>query len=142
MDNPLIGTWSLISWYNQQANGDKSYPLGTDASGYINYSPDGFVFVHLIAGARELYELNDPFAGTQQEDSAAIKSQISYAGPYEYHKEHVIHHVTAASCPNWVGSKQIRNICFKGPQLELSAAGAQMHGQRVTAHVLWERVSG
>jgi lipocalin-like protein len=142
MSNPLIGTWRLVSWHNQFENGEKSYPLGENASGYISYSPDGFVFVHLIAAGRANYGANDPFGGTLKEDSAAMKSQISYAGPYEYKTDHVLHKVAAASCPNWVGSEQRREIRFVGPRLELSAAGAKMQGRTVKAIVLWERAAG
>ncbi len=139
LQNPLIGTWQLTSWFNELEDGSKIYPLGSNASGYISYSADGFVFVHMNAADRDLYAVNDPFGGSSSEDSAAIKSQISYAGPYEYRREQVIHRVTASSCPNWVGSEQVRNVRLDGDTLELSAAGAVFQGKTVTARVLWQR---
>ena len=45
----LLGTWKLVAWYNQTENGQKLYPLGEDASGYISYTSDGFVFVQMMA---------------------------------------------------------------------------------------------
>ena len=137
--NPLTGTWSLIAWYNETASGKRIYPLGEKATGYISYSPDGFVFVHLSAADRQLYAINDPFSGSPSEDAAAIKSQITYAGPFEYHGDHVIHHVTQSSCPNWVGTEQRRNVEFRGDGLRLSAAGAVFQGEEVTAIVDWAR---
>ncbi|MEP3279952.1 MAG: lipocalin-like domain-containing protein [Stappiaceae bacterium] len=138
-DNPLVGTWQMLDWFNVDETGQKHYPLGEDATGYISYSVDGFVFVHLMAKDRALYALNDPFGGTAEEDSAAIKSQITYAGPYTYKGGEVVHHVTHSSCPNWVGSKQVRQIRFEGDQLELSAGGALFQGKAVTAYVIWKR---
>lgn len=137
--NPLIGTWQMLDWYNVEENGQKHFPLGEQATGYISYSKDGFVFVHLMAADRQLYELNDPFGGTEREDAAAIKSQISYAGPYTFKDGEVVHHVTHSSCPNWVGSDQFRKVEFEGDRLILSAAGAVFQGKVVTAYVIWKR---
>jgi hypothetical protein len=139
MTTPLTGTWALEAWYNETADGRRIYPLGERATGYISYSPDGFVFVHLSAANRALYAVNDPFGGTPEEDAAAIKSQISYAGPYEYHGDHVIHRVTQSSCPNWVGTEQRRRVQFRGEGLRLSAEGALIQGEEVTAIVDWRR---
>ena len=135
----LLGTWELVAWYNQCSDGTKLYPLGPDASGYINYSPDGYVFVHLAAARRALYSVNDPFGGSAEEDTAAMKSLISYAGTYECLSDRVIHHVTQASCPNWVGTEQVRFLRFEEGCLELQAAGALFQGEVVTAHVHWKR---
>jgi hypothetical protein len=135
----LLGTWQLVSWYNEREDGTKLYPLGPEASGYICYAPDGFLFVHLSAAGRALYSVNDPFGGSSEEDSAAMKSFISYAGRYECLSDRVIHRVTQASCPNWVGSEQVRFHRFLGARLELSASNAVFQGERVTARVLWER---
>ncbi|MCR9109783.1 lipocalin-like domain-containing protein [Marivita sp. XM-24bin2] len=140
--SPLTGTWLLEAWYNQTRDGRRIYPLGERATGYISYSPDGFVFVHLSAAERVPYKVNDPFGGTADEDSAAIKSQITYAGPYMYHGDHVIHRVTQSSCPNWVGTEQRRMIEFTQEGLRLSATGALFQGEEVTAIVDWRRTEG
>lgn len=139
--NRLVGTWNMVDWHNVDQDGNKFYPLGSDATGYISYSDDGHVFVHIMAAERQLYVVNDPFGGTPEEDAAAIKSQISYAGPYTYRDDEVIHHVTHSSCPNWVGTEQRRNVRFDGDCLELSAPGALFQGRSVTAFVTWKRAA-
>lgn len=139
--NRLVGTWNMVDWHNVDQDGNKFYPLGSDATGYISYSDDGHVFVHIMAAERQLYVVNDPFGGTPEEDAAAIKSQISYAGPYTYRDGEVIHHVTHSSCPNWVGTEQRRNVRFDGDCLELSAPGALFQGRSVTAFVTWKRAA-
>jgi len=137
--NPLVGTWRLVRWYNVSEDEVKTYPLGEAATGYISYSNDGFVFVQITAANRPLYAVNDPFGGTLEEDAAAMKSHITYAGSYEYRGADVVHRVTHASCPNWVGTEQVRTVRLDGGRLELSAAGAHFQGRPVTAYVLWER---
>ncbi|AXI44972.1 hypothetical protein C1J03_02345 [Sulfitobacter sp. SK012] len=136
---PLIGTWSLLEWYNETEAGERIYPLGSNATGYISYTQDGFVFVHMMSQNRALFSVHDPFGGTIEEDSAAFKTQITYAGPYEYYGDQVRHQVTQASCPNWIGTEQVRQVEFLDQRLRLSAAGASFQGQTVTAFVEWQR---
>lgn len=135
----LVGTWELIRWYNEDASGQRFFPFGEDVSGYISYSPDGFVFVHMSAADRPHYADSDPFTGTPQEHQAAMISHITYAGKYTQDDDVVTHHVTQASCPNWVGSKQVRNVSLNKDDLSLSAAGAKFQGHDVTAYVDWVR---
>lgn len=139
--SPLLGTWSLLSWYNETKDGRRIYPIGKNISGYISYAPDGFVFVHIMAADRQNYAVNDPLGGTLAEDSAAMKSQITYAGRYEDHGDHVVHQVTTASCPNWVGTKQVRQVRLSGNDLQLSAAGIILQQEEVTAYLDWKRAT-
>ncbi|MEP0518821.1 MAG: lipocalin-like domain-containing protein [Hyphomicrobiales bacterium] len=141
MTSSILGTWRLLSWYNELSDGSRTYPLGEEAKGFISYSPDGYVFVQMMAAGRKLYRINDPFGGSLEEDAAAIKSQISYSGSYFERDNQVVHIVEAATCPNWVGTQQIRNVAFSGSNLLLSAEGAKFQGQTVTAFVLWEKAS-
>jgi hypothetical protein len=139
----LLGTWKLVSWYNETATGARSYPLGEEAVGYITYTADGFVFVQMMAGSRSTYALNDPLGGTPSERAGAMETQITYGGTYADHGDHVRHHVRVASCPNWVGSEQIRYVSHrqidgKG-QLQLRALETVMQGEKVTAYLDWER---
>lgn len=139
MKEQFIGTWILASWHNELDDGSKTYPFGPDASGYISYSADGFVFVHIMTANRTLYAYPDPFTGTLEEDSAAMKSQITYAGTYEFIGDKIVHHATISSFPNWVGSDQVRDYHIDGDTLELSASDAQFQDQNVTARLIWTR---
>ena len=139
LERALIGTWSLVGWYNEADDGSRIYPLGDTATGYISYSSDGFVFVHMMAADRSPFSVNDPFGGSTDETAAAFNSQITYAGRYTCEESRVIHQVTQASCPNWIGSTQVRNVEFTNTGLRLSAAGAVFQGQSVTAYVDWKR---
>lgn len=139
-ENPLVGTWTLVSWYNETAEGEKIYPFGDKPSGYISYSQDGFVFVHMAKPDRAIFVApDDPFGGTAAEDSEAFKSHITYAGPYNYQNDRVIHSVTHSFCPNWVGTQQVRDVAFVGDILRLSAKGLTIGGRLVDAYLDWRR---
>lgn len=139
MDTRFLGTWNLVKWSNQLDNDTEIYPFGEDAKGYIHYAENGHVFVHIMMEGRENYSGSDPFKGTSDEDATAIKSQISYAGTYEFIDDKIVHHVTISSFPNWVGGDQFRDYDFIDGQLNLSATGAQFQGQNVKATLVWKR---
>ena len=50
--NPLIGAWRLVT-YEAHTGDDVLYPLGEDASGYIMYTPDGYMSVLMMAAGRK-----------------------------------------------------------------------------------------
>ncbi len=37
----LVGAWQLRSWENRAADGQVTYPMGTDALGSLLYTADG-----------------------------------------------------------------------------------------------------
>ena len=136
----LLGTWELISWHNDAADGTRHHPLGEDATGQIIYAADGHVSVALSAADRTPFAVNDPFGGTDAENAAAMRSHITYVGHFTLDGKAVIHHVHHASCPNWVGTRQRREVTFwPNGTLQLSASDVLFDGQNVPATVLWKR---
>jgi hypothetical protein len=99
--NPLVGTWRLISWENRTLDGEVSHPLGEEASGYIAYNEDGYVFVPIMRPGRTRFVTGDLLSGSPEEKAAAADSYVSYCGRYEFHGETVIHHVELSLFPNW-----------------------------------------
>ena len=49
----LVGAWRLVSWENRAADGQVTYPMGSDALGYLLYTAG---FKHL-KGRQELAEV-------------------------------------------------------------------------------------
>lgn len=137
----LLGTWHLASWTNTHPDGSISHPFGPAPTGYINYSADGFFFVHIARAHRAQTPSTDPFGGTRAEDSAAMKSHLTYAGRFTFNGDHVLHHVTHASFQNWVGGDQRREVTLKGDHLTLSAVGIMLDGASVTATLNWTRAN-
>lgn len=138
-NNSIVGTYDLVSWENRYESGAITYPLGPDAIGVISYSPDGFLFVHIMANNRNKHSLSDLFSGKNSEIKNSATTHISYCGTYEIKENEIIHHVSVSSFPNWVSSEQRRNWEFKNGNLMLSAQGLQVGNEKVGAYLIWKR---
>lgn len=137
----LIGTYQLVSWENRDAAGKPSYPLGLDAQGFINYSPDGYIFVHIMANHRQAHAVHDVFGGHIEELKHSGSTHLSYCGQFELQGNEIIHHVKICSFPNWVNTAQRRTFKFNNGRLHLSANGIQSDSKTVDAHLIWQRVA-
>ena len=140
--NPLIGTWRLLSWENRSLeDGQVSYPLGKDATGYIMYNEDGYMFVAIMAPNRQRFAADDLLSATKEEEAQAEETYVSYCGRYEFLGDTVVHHVELSLFPNWIGVDQERLVDLGGSRLTLSTRPLLLRGIQQTAHLIWERVS-
>jgi hypothetical protein len=138
--NPLIGTWRLVSWQNRSAEGRINYPLGEDAVGYIMYNADGYMFVAIMRRDRPMFAAADLFGGSAQEKARATDAYVSYCGRYEFRGETVVHHVELSLFPNWIGADQERLVEFAEDRLILSTRPTLFGGSQQTARLIWERL--
>jgi Lipocalin-like domain len=140
--NPLIGTWRLLSWENTSLDdGLVSYPLGKDATGYIMYNEDGYMFVAIMAPHRLRFAHDDLLSATKEEEALAEETYLSYCGRYDFLGHTVVHHVEMSLYPNWIGGDQERLVDLRGNRLMLSMRPLLLRGIQQTAHLIWERVS-
>src|SRR5215217_5620895 len=108
--NALIGTWRLVSFEVQDADGAIDYPFGEDADGFITYTADGRMAVQFGADHRPRLATSDWVAGSDAEIAAAARDYFAYCGTYEYHDDTVTHHVLLSLMPNWMGGEQVRHV--------------------------------
>lgn len=138
--DPLIGTWKLLSWWNESSDGSVVYPMGEDAVGFLIYSDDGHVSAHLAKKERPPFASGDMVEGTAAENTAAATTHISYVGTYEFHGDQVIHHAALSSFPNWSGTDQRRSCTFEGDTILLVGDPMPFHGETIVAYARWGRV--
>jgi hypothetical protein len=136
----LVGTWRLVSLESRTADGQVSYPWGTDAVGYIIYNEDGYMSVAIMGSNRSEFASGDIKGGSTEEKAAAADTYISYCGRYEVQGDTVIHHIELSLFPNWVGVDQKRALQFDGNRLLLSTPPILVEGTERTSHLIWERV--
>ena len=136
----LVGAWRLISWENQAADGQVTYPMGTDAIGYVLYAANGRFSVTISRRDRAGFAAGDLLGGTTQEKARALEGFVAYAGRYSFYGDRIIHHVELSLFPNWVGSDQERWVELAGDRLTLSASPLLLAGKQQVPRLVWERV--
>ncbi len=136
----LVGAWRLVSWENQAADGQVSYPMGPNPIGYVLYTGDGRFSVTISRLGRAGFAAGDLLSGTTEEKARAVEGFVSYAGRYSFHGDRVIHHVELSLFPNWVGSDQERWVELLGDRLTLSASPLLLAGKPQVPRLVWERV--
>lgn len=142
--NALAGVWQLISFIIADSNGDiLSMPIGKQPSGLLIYTVDGHMSVHLCDPRRHTSGAYVPeFAnGSHDVESIAMNSPyIGYCGTYCLSGDQVIHHVQAASVPEWIGGSQVRDLMLRRDVLTLSCP-AKRDGLDIRApYLTWERI--
>ncbi len=136
---PLIGTWRLTDVARLDDDGNRHPPsAGWDApSGYLIYTPEGRMMAILSTGARDAIGYPD-IDDTKR--IAAHKSMVAYTGEYEFHGDHVLHHVDIAWIPDWQGDTQKRFVELAGDRLTLTTPfGRRPDGSMARFQLAWER---
>jgi hypothetical protein len=136
----LVGAWRLLSWENQAADGQVTYPMGADALGSLLYTADARFSVTISRANRPRFAAGDLLSGTTDEQAQAMQGFVAYAGRYSFHGDRVVHHVELSLFPNWVGSDQERSVELSGDRLTLRASPLLLAGTQQAPRLVWERV--
>lgn len=133
----LVGTWSLVSYITETADGTRGKPYG-EAVGRLSYDDAGNMSGQVMRPGRA-----DVVHGESglQEVRAAYAGYIAYFGTYEVNdaQDTVVHHVHGSLIPGWVGGHQVRRMRFDGDLLILSARVRKAAG--MVEHVItWRRI--
>ena len=135
----LVGTWKLVSWETHSSDGERTYPFGRDALGYITYTPDGFMAVSIMRAQRPNFPGGDLLGGSDAEKLAAVETYLSYCGTYVFQGTQVTHHVELSLFPNWVGMEQLRFVEFTEDGFRLSTRPMLLGGKEQVATLHWQR---
>jgi hypothetical protein len=138
-NNPLVGTWKLISFELRLQDGTTRHPWGNNVAGQVMYGPDGFMAGSFMKTDRSAFEASDVMAGTPLEFEAAMKSYVGYAGPYSLQSNRVIHHAEVSLFPNWTDTKIERFFEVQGSKLTLSTPPLIFGGMQGTAALVWQK---
>lgn len=115
----IIGAWTLVD-YQYPINGVDTKPLGDHPTGFLMYTPDGYVAANMMTSdIRPKYASADLHKGTLAEMAAAAEGYVAYAGRFEIksydetaQKLVVRHHMTVSMNPTWLGEVQERYVTY------------------------------
>ncbi|HWP48864.1 MAG TPA: lipocalin-like domain-containing protein [Candidatus Limnocylindrales bacterium] len=136
--DPIAGTWRLVSFEEQRADGTPVYPMGREVKGYISYDGRGHMSVQLMRTDLRKFTSNDPLAATSEEKIAAFEGYLAYWGTYTVNEEEgsVTHYLEGSLVPNWVNTVRKRFFQVSEDRLILTFP---MTGDTVSSRLIWER---
>ena len=140
--NDLVGTWYLVSTEFRSGDGSPAQsPYGSAPRGILIYDSHGNMAAQLAQGQRKHFKTADRKAGSDSEARMAFESYQAYYGRYriDEREQVVIHTVTQALLPNWVGTEQRRYFTFRDGKLVLQTTPMMIGGEHVTGVLTWER---
>lgn len=138
----VVGIWSLVSYEVSDNEGNRTYPMGEDATGFIMYHPEGYMSAQMMSPGRPKYASGALHTGTQEEMAAAAEGYLAYAGPYEVDeaKYIVTHHMSVSMNPTWLGDSQPRYVKLDGDILEIASPPVIVEGKKQNTKLIWKRV--
>lgn len=139
---PVIGSWKLVSYTTETADGTRTFPLGEDAVGLALYLANGRVSIQFMKRDRPRFQSGDAWRGTLEEERAAFEGYFAYAGRYTLDETRatVTHHIEISSVPNYVGIDLPRTFAIAGRRLTLRTPPRMLAGQTSTSTLVWERL--
>jgi Lipocalin-like domain len=124
--NRFVGTWRLVHSISISPSGEKEYPFGSNAIGYIYYSDTGVMGVQITRPDRK--PVMDP--------SNLVHEYLAYFGRYEVdtHREVVRHLLEGELFPGVEGEVPERRYRFDGDFMSLKPVDG------TDREILWRRV--
>ena len=137
----LIGSWRLISYEIEAADGSVSHPMGREATGMIMYAPDGYMSANVMIPGRPAFSGGVASSATPEELAAAAAGYFGYAGRFDVDEaaSSVLHYIEVALAPNLLGTVQRRHVLFEGNRLRLRGDAAPAGGRIAVPIITWER---
>lgn len=135
----VIGTWSLLEYTRENSQGKRYYPLGEDATGYLMYTPDGYMSATLSRPNRETLaysETGDLHTGTASEMAQAANSYHAYTGRFEVDEatQTLYHHMEMSLVPNRIGQVQDRRVQVEGNEITITS-------KSTSSFIRWRRAA-
>ncbi|MBI5570442.1 MAG: lipocalin-like domain-containing protein [Desulfomonile tiedjei] len=122
----IVGSWRLVHSISINADGERVYPYGEDAIGYISYSDTGIMAVQISRKSRE-----------ERPDRARLEADyLAYFGRYEIdtEKQVVRHYVEGQLFPGEHPEVLVRKYRFDGDLMSLKPVDG------TNREILWQRV--
>jgi len=135
----LLGTWSLVTWDIQYSDQRPvTYPYGADAQGMLIYAPDQHLSVVICSAGRPRLTTESVRKAPVEQKVGAFETYFSYAGRWELRDDAIVHRLSYALNPNFIGTDQVRQLLLEGDRLTLSTTD-EVKGVSRLHRLVWKR---
>jgi hypothetical protein len=138
-DNPLVGTWTIVSIDDVRPDGSKRAIFGSSLEGVLIFDAGGRYSLQLCESDRPKFAANDRTKGTPEENQAAVKGCNPHWGRYSVSlgDKTISFKIDHALFKNWEGTEQKRSFTLVGDELTYSIPNPSENG--VNPVVVWKR---
>jgi hypothetical protein len=138
LKDQLVGTWRIVSNYNERQDGNKFEPFGPNPTGILIFEPNGLISLQILSSRLPKLASNNRQEGTPEENKAIVQGTLCFFGTYSVNEaEHTLNlHIESSSFPNWNGTDQKRFLTLTGDELKWTNPTPASGG---TAYVVWKR---
>ena len=113
--------------------------MTADTVGYLIYTADAHVAYQRMQSICPAFVSGDLQGGTPEERLAAFDNINCYCGTYDVRDNTVVHHVEAASFPNWVGRDLVRTFTLSSNELRVITSPTLAGGRIETVTLVFQR---
>jgi hypothetical protein len=140
--NQLVGTWTLVKWWNIAEDGHEMPPPidGKDMKGLLMFDSSGHYSL-VIASDRPKWKSLDRMEGTPEENQAAARGTLAYYGTYSVSEpdQTFTLHVDRSLHPNINGTNQKRFFSMSGDEMKVSTPPFKYAKGTFTGYFTWTR---
>jgi hypothetical protein len=140
--DPLVGTWTLVRWWNIADDGHEMPPPidGEHMKGLLMFDPSGYYSL-VIVSDRPKWKSPDRMEGTPEENTAAARGTLAYFGTYSISKSDQMFtlHVDRSLHPNINGTDQTRPFLISGDELKFHTPPFKYPKGTFTGYYIWAR---
>lgn len=117
LKDQLVGTWTLVSWEQDVANGPKLQRFGANPKGVTVFDANGRTFSMFARPDLPNIASKNPSTPTPEEAKAIVSGAISYFGTYTVDEatKVITIKIEASSFPNQLGVDQKRTVTSISP---------------------------
>lgn len=133
----LVGTWLLVSNYNERPDGTRFEPLGPNPIGMLIFDASGHMSSQQMRPGLPKFVSNNRQEGTPEENKAVAQGVLCFFGTYSVSEaDHMLNfHIESSTFPNWNGTDQKRAFTVTKDELTYTSPGSSGG----TAHAIWKR---
>ncbi|MFH7015911.1 lipocalin-like domain-containing protein [Flavobacterium sp. FlaQc-47] len=138
----IAGTWTLVAVENNNADGTKTFPYGTNAKGILFFDSKGNYAIQIYKNERQKIASGDKNNCTAEENISIVQGSNSHFGSYKIDEinKTLTFKIQTASFPNWENTEQKRYYTFNNNQIKYVVTNTTQGGNKVTAEVVWKKL--
>lgn len=137
--NPLVGTWTIVSVNDERADGSKVPLFGPEPQGILTFDAKGRYSLQLCSSGRPKFAANNRAKATAEEYRSAVVGCNPHWGRYTVDEasKTITFNIDHALFANWENTEQKRSFTLANDELNYHVPNPDTVGANPV--VIWKR---